>query len=57
MRDLREAQGLFDGTRGAGGEGAGFVSRSSIATLYNRFTEGFDTQDLKDVKALPEELA
>jgi len=33
------------------------VSRSFIATLYNRFTEGFDTQDLKDAKALPEELA
>jgi hypothetical protein len=33
------------------------VSRNFIATLYDRFTEGFDTQDLKDAKVLLEELS
>jgi hypothetical protein len=28
-----------------------------LADVYNRFTEGFDTADLKEAKALLEELA
>ncbi len=28
-----------------------------LASVYNRFTDGFDTPDLKDVKALLEELS
>jgi len=27
-----------------------------LAEIYNRFTEGFDTADLKDAKALLDEL-
>ena len=27
-----------------------------LADIYNRFTEGFDTADLKEAKALLEEL-
>jgi hypothetical protein len=30
--------------------------RSILRPLYDRFTEGFDTPDLKDAKALLEEL-
>jgi predicted ATPase len=32
-------------------------ARSMLAEIYNWFTEGFDTSDLKDAKALLEELA
>jgi predicted ATPase len=32
-------------------------ARSMLAEIYNWFTEGFDTADLKDAKALLEELA
>ena len=32
-------------------------ARSILAEIYNWFTEGFDTPDLKDAKALLEELA
>ena len=31
-------------------------ARSMLADIYNWFTEGFDTADLKDAKALLEEL-
>jgi predicted ATPase len=31
-------------------------ARTMLATIYNWFTEGFDTADLKDAKALLEEL-
>ena len=31
-------------------------ARDLLAPVYNRFTEGFDTPDLKDAKALLEEL-
>jgi hypothetical protein len=27
-----------------------------LAPVYGRFTEGFDTPDLKDAKALPDKL-
>jgi predicted ATPase len=33
------------------------VARELLAPVYDWFTEGFDTQDLKDAKALLEELA
>ena len=32
-------------------------ARELLAPVYNWFTEGFDTADLKDAKALLEELA
>lgn len=32
-------------------------ARAMLAEIYNRFTEGFDTADLKEAKALLEELA
>jgi predicted ATPase len=32
-------------------------ARTSLAKIYNWFTEGFDTADLKDAKALLEELS
>ena len=31
-------------------------ARAMVADIYNWFTEGFDTVDLKDVKALLDEL-
>ena len=31
--------------------------RNLLAPVYNWFTEGFDTADLKDAKALLDELA
>jgi hypothetical protein len=31
-------------------------ARAMLADIYNWFTEGFDTADLKDAKALLEEL-
>ena len=31
-------------------------ARAMLAEVYNWFTEGFDTADLKDAKALLEEL-
>jgi predicted ATPase len=32
-------------------------ARSMLAAIYNWFTEGFDTADLKDAKALLDELS
>ncbi len=32
-------------------------ARALLAPVYDWFTEGFDTQDLKDAKALLDELA
>jgi predicted ATPase len=32
-------------------------ARAILADIYNWFTEGFDTADLKDAKALLDELA
>ena len=34
----------------------GDESRAMLADIYNWFTEGFDTADLKDAKALLDEL-
>jgi predicted ATPase len=33
------------------------VARKLLAPVYGRFTEGFDTRDLKEAKALLYELA
>jgi predicted ATPase len=38
-------------------EGRRNEARAMLAEIYNWFTEGFDTADLKDAKALLEELA
>jgi hypothetical protein len=32
-------------------------ARTMLSEIYNWFTEGFDTADLKDAKALLEELS
>jgi len=32
-------------------------ARATLADIYNWFTEGFDTADLKDAKALLDQLA
>jgi hypothetical protein len=36
--------------------GRRFEARAMLAEIYNWFTEGFDTADLKDAKALLDEL-
>jgi hypothetical protein len=33
------------------------MAREMLAEIYNWFTEGFDTADLKDAKVLPKELS
>jgi predicted ATPase len=33
------------------------AARDLLAPIYNWFTEGFDTRDLREAKALLEELA
>ena len=38
------------------GEGKRNEARAMLADIYNWFTEGFDTADLKDAKALLDEL-
>jgi predicted ATPase len=38
-------------------QGNGVEARQLLAPLYGWFTEGFDTPDLKDAKALLDELA
>jgi predicted ATPase/class 3 adenylate cyclase len=40
-----------------GQQGKRDEARTTLAEIYNWFTEGFDTADLKDAKALLEELA
>ena len=35
----------------------GNEARQTLAALFSWFTEGFDTRDLKEAKALLEELA
>jgi hypothetical protein len=37
-------------------QGRGDEARTMLAEFYNWFTEGFDTADLRDAKALLEEL-
>jgi len=32
------------------------AARAMLADIYNWFTQGFDTADLKDAKALPDQL-
>jgi predicted ATPase len=38
-------------------QGGRDVARTMLADIYNWFTEGFDTADLKDAKTLLDELA
>jgi predicted ATPase len=37
-------------------QGRSEKARTMLAEIYNWFTEGFDTRDLKEAKALLEEL-
>jgi predicted ATPase len=39
------------------GPGKGANARDLLAPIYDWFTEGFDTADLKEAKALLDELA
>jgi predicted ATPase len=43
--------------RGSGDQGKGNEARELLASVYGWFTEGFDTRDLKEAKALLGELA
>ena len=52
--ELRAAMGLARLWRDQGKRSA---ARDLLAPIYGWFTEGFDTADLKDVKALLEEMA
>jgi len=38
-------------------QGKGKEARELLASVYGWFTEGFDTRDLKEAKALLDELA
>jgi hypothetical protein len=38
-------------------QGGRDVARTMLADIYNWFTEGFDTADLKDAKVLLDELS
>ncbi len=38
-------------------QGKQHEARALLAPVYDGFTEGFDTQDLKDAKVLLDELA
>jgi adenylate cyclase len=38
-------------------QGNGAAARAMLADIYNWFTVGFDTADLKDAKALLDELS
>ena len=42
--------------RGCGANRAGGEARDLLAPVYGWFTEGFDTADLKEAKALLDEL-
>ncbi len=52
--ELRAATSLARLLRRQGRIGA---ARDVLASVYNWFTEGFDTADLKDAKSLLDELA
>jgi tetratricopeptide (TPR) repeat protein len=52
----RELQATTSLTRFLAKQGRRDEARSMLAEIYNWFTEGFDTADLKDAKALLEEL-
>jgi len=52
--ELRATMNLARLLRDAGRRG---VAHSMLAEIYNCFTEGFDTADLKEAKALLDELA
>jgi len=43
--------------KAAGQAGSSRRSRTRLADIYNWFTEGFDTADLKQARALLDELA
>ena len=53
-RELRAATSLARLWRD---QGKRATARALLAPIYGWFTEGFDTADLKDVKALLDELA
>ena len=53
MLELRVAR---DRARLLRAQGDGVEARRLLAPVYDWFTEGFDTADLKDAKALLDEL-
>jgi ATP/maltotriose-dependent transcriptional regulator MalT len=53
MEQLRSTKSL---ARLLAGQGKRDEARAMLADIYNWFTEGFDTADLKDAKALLGEL-
>jgi predicted ATPase len=52
--ELRATTGL---ARFLASEGHRHEARTMLAAIYNWFTEGFDTRDLKDAKVLLDELS
>jgi predicted ATPase len=52
--ELRATMSL---TRLLASQGRGDEARAMLAAIYNWFTEGFETADLKDAKALLDELS
>ncbi len=54
LPELRAAMGLARLRQSEGKTGA---AHDLVAPIYDRFTEGFGTADLKDAKALLDELS
>jgi hypothetical protein len=52
-----ELRGTTSPTRLVASQGRRDEARTMLAEIYNWFTEGFDTADLKDAKALLDELS
>jgi len=53
---LSVAEGGKESLRVLAEHGKSGEARAMLSDIYNWFTEGFDTPDLKDAKALLEEL-
>jgi hypothetical protein len=49
--------GTLPGGRELANQGKRDEARAMLADIYGWFTEGFDTRDLKDAKALLDELS
>ena len=57
MRDQTELRATTSLARLLAKQGRRDEARTMLADIYGWFTEGFDTADLKDAKALLDELS
>jgi predicted ATPase len=57
LEESDELRVAMDRARSLQSHGERLEARQLLALLYGWFTEGFDTPDLKDAKALLDELA